>query len=166
MVIPQTANNPYKLRLNVQSKRQQASDNRDVSCQPSLTTLKNRSVPIQQQSHSPLLLAYAAELSYGSWEKEGSLHCVSLPFTPQPASVFLMIPPSSQPRTTVETKISSMRASCPPLPRCSGSHTGLLAQEPAQAQFADVPPTPTPPNAALSHSLFQGYCYYKDALGP
>lgn len=84
--------------------------------------------------------------------------------TPQPALFFWWSLHPANLALQWETKISSMRASCPPLPRCSGSHTGLLAQEPAQAWLTQMSPHP---HAALSHSLLsRAIVITKDALGP
>lgn len=99
-----------------------------------------------------------------AWKKEW---VVRLKMFPHPSQPHFSDDPSIQPTShySGNTKISSMRASCPPLPRCSGSHTGLLEREPAQPWLtADAPLLP---HAALSQSLLsRAYCYYERFTGP
>lgn len=110
-----------------------------------LTTLRSRErkrSPIKP-THSRPLLAYAAEPSHGSLEKEWAVHLTTFPHPGRPHfSDDSCVQPTSH--YSGNTKINSMRASCPPLPQCSGSHSaqGLLAWEPALAWLTtDVPPS-------------------------
>lgn len=94
-----------------------------------------------------------------AWKKEWVVH---LKMFPQPSRPHFSDDPCIQPTShySGNTKISSMRASCPPLPQCSGSHTGLLEREPARSWLTtDVPLLP---HATLSQGLLsRTYCYYK-----
>lgn len=84
--------------------------------------------------------------------------------TPQPALFFWWSLHPANLALQWETKINSMRASCPPLPRCSGSRTGLLAQEPAQAWLTQM--FPSSPCSSEPQPSFQGYCYYTRCTRP
>lgn len=94
-----------------------------------------------------------------AWKKEWAVH---LKMFPHPSRPHFSDDPSIQPTShySGNTKINSMGASCPPLPQCSGSHTGLLEWEPARAWLTtDVPLFP---HATLSQGLLsRAYCYYK-----
>lgn len=126
-----------------------------------LTTLRSRErkrSPIKP-THSRPLLAYAAEPSHESLEKEWAVHLKTFQ---HPGRPHFSDDPCVQPTShySGNTKINSMRASCPPLPQCSGSHTGLLAWEPALAWLTtDVLLLPL---ATQSQGLLsRAYCYYK-----
>lgn len=98
-----------------------------------------------------------------AWQKEWVVH---LKMFPHPSLPHFSDDPSIQPTShySGNTNINSMRASCPPLPRCSGSHTGLLEQEPARPDSPQM--FPPPPWSSEPESSFPGpIVITKDLLG-
>lgn len=114
------------LKSNREGRKQSGKE--ELEAASPVTTLNNRQ---RKRAHikpapAPTLLAYAMEKGRGRLEKR--VGCMSEKV------------PASTSHCSSNSKTNPMTASCPVLPRCSGSHTGLLEQEPTWSWLTtDVP---------------------------
>lgn len=70
----------------------------------------------------------------------------------------------STPHYSGNTKSNSVKASCPSLPRCLGSHIGLLEREPAGGDSLQM--SPPPPGSSEPKPSFQGLLLLPRFTGP